>query len=526
MATNYNMNDYVVVNGRKYYATGGNSDSPQKIPNKKGMLEYVENILRNKELKDDGTPKYSNEFGETKSSYIQSPYAQSENHGDNLFKQYSKDIQEKIKQGRTAWANELQRRIDDGWGDYLKEEYGITPKDIENFRKNNWDDESSQKINYYMSQRYPSLVLPDKKTPGRVLSGDNVFWALAATSESEDRARPIKTHWNELNKMGYSNDYLTNPNKRWTVHEVKDGDNKGSFIYSLYDDYANPKPTILIRNNDGTWGGYINEYDPKNTVAANQQYSNVYDFNNNAKPRQSTLYYRSDKGNVLKNNIIPSNQLGLKFADTVEGWKCGGKMSRRTQHYYAVGGTTGEQIPIGEVEQPNNYNMVGEGGTHEQNPMGGIPYGVNQDGTQNMVEQGEVSVGNNVFSDRTQMSPELCQQLGLPEGTSPAQAMQQIEALYEQGQIGDEEFQEIQQIIFQDQEAQKQGAEGNIEQMQSEMPSEGIQPDMMQGASMPPEMMQQGAQPMQPPMQQGAPEGIQPEMVQGYGFGGRRWGCR
>jgi hypothetical protein len=166
--------------------------------------------------------------------------------------------------------------------------------------------------------------------------------------------------------------------------------------------------------------------------------------------------------------------------------------------------------------------MIGEGGTHEQNPMGGVPYGVNQDGTQNMVEEGEVSVGNNVFSDRTQMSPELCQQLGLPEGTTPAQAMQQIEALYEQGQIGDEEFQEIQQIIFQDQETQKQGAEGNIEQMQSEMPSEGIQPNMMQGASMPHEMMQQSA----PPMQQGAPEGIQPEMVQGYGFGGHRWGCR
>lgn len=176
------------------------------------------------------------------------------------------------------------------------------------------------------------------------------------------------------------------------------------------------------------------------------------------------------------------------------------------------------------MEHPD-YNMIGEGGSHEQNPMGGVPYGVTQDGTQNMVEEGEVSVGNNVFSDRIQMSPKLCQQLGLPEGTSPAQAMQQIEALYEQGQIGDEEFQEIQQIIFQDQEKQKQGAEGSIEQMQqSEMPSEGIQPYMMQGASMPPETMQQGTQPMQSPMQQGTPEGIQPEMVQGgaYAYGGRR----
>lgn len=47
------------------------------------------------------------------------------------------------------------------------------------------------------------------------------------------------------------------------------------------------------------------------------------------------------------------------------------------------------------------------------NPQGGVPYGVNQDGSQNMVEEGEVSVGNNVFSYRIAISPELYQQLGL-----------------------------------------------------------------------------------------------------------------
>lgn len=186
----------------------------------------------------------------------------------------------------------------------------------------------------------------------------------------------------------------------------------------------------------------------------------------------------------------------------------------RTTRLYAVGGLTGEQIPIGE--QPEDYNMVGAGGSHEQNPMGGVPYGVNQDGSQNMVEEGEVSVGNNVFSDRTAISPELCQQLGLPEGTSPAQAMQQIEALYEQGQIGDEEFQEIQQIIFEDQEAQKQNVGQSYQQGEvggEGVPQEGITPEMM------------GQMPQQMPPQQGGipqqPEGITPEMMQGYAYGGR-----
>lgn len=207
-------------------------------------------------------------------------------------------------------------------------------------------------------------------------------------------------------------------------------------------------------------------------------------------------------GTIMKINSDGSTD---GFIPPVKEYNLGGRTSR----LFASGGAMDEQIPMGE--QPD-YNMVGAGGSHEMNPQGGVPYGMNQDGTQNMVEQGEVSVGNNVFSDRTAISPELCQQLGLPEGISPAQAMQQIEALYKQGQIGDEEFQEIQQIIFDDQEAQKQNVGGSYQQGQ--VGGEGITPDMIQGQNMPPQAMPQ----------QGAPEGIAPEMVQGgaYAFGGRR----
>ena len=171
----------------------------------------------------------------------------------------------------------------------------------------------------------------------------------------------------------------------------------------------------------------------------------------------------------------------------------GGHLNR--PRLYADGGAMG-MIPLGEQE---DYNAVNAGGSHEENPMGGVPYGVNQDGSQNMVEQGEVSVGDNVFSDRSALSPELCQQLGMPEGTSPAQAMQQIEQLYQQGQLSDEEYQEVQQIIFQDQEMQKQNQGSSYQQGQV-----GGDP------------MQQGVNPYQN-------EGIQPEMVEGgqqYAWGG------
>lgn len=40
------------------------------------------------------------------------------------------------------------------------------------------------------------------------------------------------------------------------------------------------------------------------------------------------------------------------------------------------------------------------GGTHEQNPNGGIPVGVDNEGNQNLVEQGETMADNYIFSDR------------------------------------------------------------------------------------------------------------------------------
>lgn len=194
---------------------------------------------------------------------------------------------------------------------------------------------------------------------------------------------------------------------------------------------------------------------------------------------------------------------GIKFIpytgpDKVQSNAYGGKINR----YYADGGAMG-QIPLGE-QMPEDYNMVGEGGMHEENPMGGVPYGMNQDGSQNMVEEGEVSVGDNVFSNRSQLSPELCEQLGMPQGTTPAEAMQQIEQLYEQGQISDEEFQEVQQIIFQDQEQQKENVGGSYQQGQVGGPgvqNEGIDPNM--GMQMDPMAMQE------------QPEGITPDMMQG-----------
>ena len=48
----------------------------------------------------------------------------------------------------------------------------------------------------------------------------------------------------------------------------------------------------------------------------------------------------------------------------------------------------------------NGVTIIGNGGTHEENPMEGVPMGIAPDGTPNLVEQGEVKFNNYLFSNR------------------------------------------------------------------------------------------------------------------------------
>jgi hypothetical protein len=48
----------------------------------------------------------------------------------------------------------------------------------------------------------------------------------------------------------------------------------------------------------------------------------------------------------------------------------------------------------------NGLNFIKAGGTHEENPIGGVPAGIAQDGVPNLVEEGEVIWNDYVFSDR------------------------------------------------------------------------------------------------------------------------------
>lgn len=72
-------------------------------------------------------------------------------------------------------------------------------------------------------------------------------------------------------------------------------------------------------------------------------------------------------------------------------------------YLYDEGGNLYTSVPnIGQHggDFSNGVTIIGNGGTHEENPMEGVPMGVAPDGTPNLVEQGEVKFNNYVFSNR------------------------------------------------------------------------------------------------------------------------------
>lgn len=72
-----------------------------------------------------------------------------------------------------------------------------------------------------------------------------------------------------------------------------------------------------------------------------------------------------------------------------------------------------------ENKLPDDFNngvtVIENGGTHENNPLGGVPQGIGNNGKQNVVEQGEVKYNDYVFSNRIVADKLLLKQLGLTD---------------------------------------------------------------------------------------------------------------
>lgn len=85
--------------------------------------------------------------------------------------------------------------------------------------------------------------------------------------------------------------------------------------------------------------------------------------------------------------------------------------ARNAAKWHSFGGnlnTNGADFSNGQV-------IVGNGGTHEENPMEGVPMGMDAEGTPNLVEQGEVIFNDYVFSNRLFADGGLLESFNLPK---------------------------------------------------------------------------------------------------------------
>ena len=85
--------------------------------------------------------------------------------------------------------------------------------------------------------------------------------------------------------------------------------------------------------------------------------------------------------------------------------------ARNAAKWHSFGGnlnTNGADFSNGQI-------IVGNGGTHEENPMEGVPMGMDADGNPNLVEQGEVIFNDYVFSNRLFADGSLLESFNLPK---------------------------------------------------------------------------------------------------------------
>lgn len=100
-----------------------------------------------------------------------------------------------------------------------------------------------------------------------------------------------------------------------------------------------------------------------------------------------------------KRSSNPAVRKRATFAANARKWK------------HAFGG----DLLTNGVEWSNGLKTIDNGGTHEENPMEGVPMGIAPDGQPNLVEEGEVIFNNYVFSNRMFADKKLLEDFKLPK---------------------------------------------------------------------------------------------------------------
>ena len=200
----YNTNDYVEVNGKRYYAMGGDTNSPLIID-----PDVIKNYINDY--------KYGNNHLVSESSYTPSTESASIAYGMDLYNKYPTKVKKAIKTNRQYWADALESRygsrkipVTNSKGDVV---YTV---DLDKFLKtNDFNDTNSRYVNGLMKKTYPKqiaaneykidpktgLVLKDQNgekikvdNPDDQLainSGDNIFYNMLISKSADNVSKRV-----------------------------------------------------------------------------------------------------------------------------------------------------------------------------------------------------------------------------------------------------------------------------------------------------------------------------------------------
>lgn len=221
-----------------------------------------------------------------------------------------------------------------------------------------------------------------------------------------------------------------------------------------------------------------------------------------------------------KNRYSPAMRKKAAFAKAAAGWKHedGGDLDL---FEFPVEYTHGGYFSL----QPELIK-INQGGTHEQNPLDGVPMGFDENGIPNLVEEGETIFDNYVFSNRLAPTEKQLADGGLAtkyKDHTFADISEKIAKQFEEtpvDPIARESFKESMQRLKTIQEQVR--AENNVPEEQ-QVPEQSVAPESMESVGQAPMEEQMPMKQMPEEMPQEYPQDMMeqvpmyPEMMQAYG---------
>lgn len=194
---------------------------------------------------------------------------------------------------------------------------------------------------------------------------------------------------------------------------LQDGNYTKTYLNNLNALVSNPD-TLSRALTDLKPTGYINSKEDLLKYAQDKNVGKVHEYVNAATitPKPTRVDYLGDFPDPNHNNYLRPIKLSdvMKARATDPNAYKGFEASTPTGDMFAEGGN----ISSGTNAFSNGVTAFNTGNTHEQNPLGGIPQGIGQNGKPNLVEEGEVKYNDYIYSNRLTPTDKLLEEVGLP----------------------------------------------------------------------------------------------------------------